>query len=298
MLGNKNDYFLLNVVVFIWGFTAILGKLINLDAFTLVWYRVLFTAISILFYMKVVKINHKISKKDVIKLLAIGIIIAVHWSTFYLAIKISNASITLAVLSTGAFFVSIIEPIAYRKKPVMHEMLLGIIVIIGVIIIMDVDENYKTGALVALLSTFISSLYSVITGKIAHKWNPSVSVFYQMIGAFLFLSIVIPFLNPKYVNFTIPTGMDLLYLIVLSTICTAYTFVILMRLMKTISAFTVVLTVNLEPIYGILMAYFIFTESETMSPKFYIGTIMIVLTVFLNTWIKRKKRLKEAIKQK
>ena len=295
MLGNNNQYLQLHLIVFIWGFTAILGKLISLDAVTLVWYRIFFTVISIFIFMKIVKIDFKLSKKAILQLLGIGVIIALHWITFFLAIKISNISITLAGLSTGAFFVSIIEPIINKRKPVFHEIVLGVIVVLGIYLILDVEGDYRTGAYIALFSSFMAALFSIFSGKIAHLWDSTVITFYQMLGGVLTLSLVIPFMGANMVKFTIPTGMDLVYLIILATVCTAYTFIAVMKLMKSLSVFTVVLTVNLEPVYGIIMAYFIFGESETMSPKFYIGTLVIVSTVFLNSWLKGKN-IKKSIK--
>lgn len=296
MLGsNNNQYLQLHIIVFIWGFTAIIGKLISLDAVTLVWYRIFFTVISIFAFMKLVKIDYKLEKKAILQLLGIGSLIAIHWCTFFYAIKIANISITLASLSTGAFFVSIIDPIINRRKPVFYEMLLGVIVIFGIYLILDVEGNYRTGAYIALFSSFMASLFSVFSSRIAHKWDSTVITFYQMLGGVLILTLVIPFMGSDMVNFTIPSGMDLVYLIILATVCTAYTFIAVMKLMKSLSAFTVVLTINLEPVYGIIMAYFIFGESETMSPKFYIGTLVIVSTVFLNSWIKGrilKKKIK------
>lgn len=297
MQGNNNQYFQLHLIVFIWGFTAILGKLISLDAVTLVWYRIFFTVISIFAFMKIVKIDFRLEKKAILHLMGIGAIIAVHWSTFFLAIKISNISITLASLSTGAFFVSIVDPIINKRKPVLYEMLLGVIVVLGIYMILDVEGDYKTGVYIGLFSSFMASLFSVFSSRIAHRWDSTVITFYQMLGGVLILSIVIPFMGEDMVNFTIPSGMDFVYLVILATICTAYTFITIMKLMKFLSAFTVVLTVNLEPVYGIIMAYFIFGESETMSPKFYIGTLFIVSTVFLNSWLKGRK-VKKAIADK
>ena len=293
MQGNNNQYFQLHLIVFIWGFTAILGKLISLDAVTLVWYRIFFTVISIFAFMKIVKIDFRLEKKAILHLMGIGAIIAVHWSTFFLAIKISNISITLASLSTGAFFVSIVDPIINKRKPVFYEMMLGVIVVLGIYLILDVEGDYRMGVYIGLFSSFMASLFSVFSSRIAHRWDSTVITFYQMLGGVLTLSIVIPFMGSDMVNFTIPSGMDLFYLIILATVCTAYTFITIMKLMKFLSAFTVVLTVNLEPVYGIIMAYFIFGESETMSPKFYIGTLFIVSTVFLNSWIKGRKMKKK-----
>lgn len=297
MQGNKNQYLQLHLIVFILGFTAILGKLISLDAVTLVWYRIFFTVISIFVFMKIVKIDFRLKKKEILHLLGIGVIIAMHWATFFLAIKISNVSITLASLSTGAFFVSIIDPIINRRRPVFYEVLLGIIVVIGIYMIMDVEGNYKIGAMVALVSSFLASTFSVLSSKIAHRWDSTVITFYQMLGGVLTISLVIPFMGSDMVNFSIPSGMDLVYLIILSTVCTAYTFIAVMKLMKSMSAFTVVLTVNLEPVYGIIMAFFIFGASETMSIKFYLGTLVIISTVFINSWLKGRK-LNKSIKEK
>ncbi|MEN8137188.1 MAG: EamA family transporter [Bacteroidota bacterium] len=288
MPKSKNEYLHLHLIVFIWGFTAILGKLISLDAVTLVWYRIFFTVISIFAFIKIAKIDIRLPKKAILQLLGIGVIIAFHWTTFYYAIKIANVSVTLAGLSTGAFFVSILEPIIYRKRPVIHEMLLGIVVVGGILLILDVEGDLKVGVLIALLSAALASLFSVFNARLAHKWDPTVITFYQMIGGVLTLSLVIPFMSKDMVDFSIPTGMDLVYLIILATVCTAYTFIAAVRIMRTLSAFTVVLTVNLEPVYGIIMAYFIFGESETMSPKFYIGTFVIISTVLINSWIKSK----------
>jgi len=293
MQGNSNQYLQLHLIVFIWGFTAILGKLISLDAVTLVWYRIFFTVISIFVFMKIVKIDFRLKKKEVLQIMGIGAIIAAHWTTFFLAIKISNVSITLASLSTGAFFVSIIDPIINKRKPVFYETMLGLVVVLGIYLILNVEVNYQTGVYVALLSTFLASLFSVLSSKIANKWDSTVITFYQMLGGILTLSLVMPFMGDDMLNFKIPAGMDLVYLIILATICTAYTFIAIMKLMRFLSAFTVVLTVNLEPVYGIIMAYFIFGESETMSPKFYVGTFVIISTVFLNSWLKGRKLKKE-----
>ena len=298
MLVSRNDYLHLHLIVFIWGFTAILGKLISLDAVSLVWYRIFFTVISIYAFLRLTKTNYKIEKKGILTSMGIGILIGLHWSTFFLAIKTANVSITLAGLSTSAFFVSILDPIINKRKPILHEIMLGAVVVIGIYLILDIEkDNYLTGLLIALVSSFLASLFSIFSGKIANKWDSAVITFYQMIGGLVTITVIILFAGEKYVNFSIPYGIDLFYLIILATICTAYTFIAVMKIMKTLSAFTVVITINLEPIYGIIMALFIFGESETMSPKFYIGTIVIISTVFINSWIKNKTLKKKYNKQ-
>jgi drug/metabolite transporter (DMT)-like permease len=255
----------------------------------------LITVISVFAFVKLTKIDYKIPPKDILKILGIGAIISFHWVTFFLAIKVSNVSITLAGLSTAAFFVSFIEPLFYKRKPVLYEIMLGAIVIVGIVLIMDVDDTSKLGLLIAMLSAFLSGTFSVMTGKIANKFDSSVITLYQMAGGVIMLSILMPFVLDEG-EFGFPEKMDLIYLVILAVVCTAYTFIAIVKIMRTISAFTVVLTINLEPVYGIVMAFFIFGESETMSPKFYLGTMVILSTVFINSYLKGrnvKKKIEE-----
>ena len=288
---NLKNYLHLHFIVFIWGFTAILGALISLDALPLVWFRMLFAVgfISIYIYLK--KIPYKISPKLALKFLIVGFIIALHWFTFFKAIKVSNISITLACLSTGAFFTSLLEPILYGKKIVWYEVFFGLIVVFGLSIIFNVEGKYVEGMIYALICAFLSALFAVINSKFVKENNPVIISFYELAGGVVFFTILLLFTNSFTPNFFQLSTKDLMYLMILSSICTAYAIIASTSLMRYLSPYTVMLTINLEPIYGIILAVIIFQEKEKMSIEFYIGAMVILTTVVLNAIIKSRSKL-------
>jgi drug/metabolite transporter (DMT)-like permease len=288
---NLKSYLHLHVIVFIWGFTAVLGKLISLEALDLVWYRMLFASVIMTFVVLISKINLKVPFTVFVGFVVSGIIIAVHWLTFYQAIKVSNVSITLACLSTGAFFASILEPIFYNRKIIWYEVLFGLIVIFGLGIIFKVETKYATGIYLAVTSAFLSALFSVINGKYAKEYNPNVISVYELSSGFLFLSIFLYFADSFTPTFFALSSNDLIWLFLLSSVCTAYAFSASVKVMKFLSPFTVMLTINLEPIYGIILVLLIFPENEKMSPMFYIGALIILATVIANGIVKNRKKL-------
>lgn len=287
---NLKSYLHLHLIVFIWGFTAILGALISLDALPLVWFRMLFAVIFIFGYIKFKKINLNISKKDILRFLFAGLIIALHWFTFFKAIKESNVSITLACLSTGAFFASLIEPIFFEKKIVWYEVFFGLMVVVGLYIIFNVEINYYYGIALALISAFLSALFAVINSKFVQKNDPVIISFFELSGGTLFFTILLAITSSFNPDFFKLTTSDFTYLLILSSICTAYAFIVSTSVMKFLSPYTVMLTINLEPIYGIILAVLIFKEKEKMSYEFYIGAIIILITVLLNAYIKSRKK--------
>ena len=288
---NLKSYLHLHVIVFIWGFTAVLGKLISLEALDLVWYRMLFASVIMTFVVLFNKEKIRVPFNVLIGFIVSGIIIALHWLTFYQAIKVSNVSITLACLSTGAFFASILEPIFYKRKIIWYEVLFGLIVIFGLGIIFKVETQYTTGIYLAVTSAFLSALFSVINGKYAKEYSPNVISVYELSSGFLFLSIYLFFADSFTPVFFALSSNDLLWLFLLSSICTAYAFSASVKVMKFLSPFTVMLTINLEPIYGIILVLLIFPENEKMSPMFYIGAIIILATVIANGIMKSRKKL-------
>ena len=288
---NLKSYLHLHVIVFIWGFTAVLGKLISLEALDLVWYRMLFASVIMTFVVLFNKEKIRVPFNVLIGFIVSGIIIALHWLTFYQAIKVSNVSITLACLSTGAFFASILEPIFYKRKIIWYEVLFGLIVIFGLGIIFKVETQYTTGIYLAVTSAFLSALFSVINGKYAKEYSPNVISVYELSSGFLFLSIYLFFFVIFTPAFFALSSNDLLWLFLLSSICTAYAFSASVKVMKFLSPFTVMLTINLEPIYGIILVLLIFPENEKMSPMFYIGAIIILATVIANGIMKSRKKL-------
>lgn len=288
---NLKSYLHLHLIVFIWGFTAILGKLISLDALDLVWYRMLFASVIMTFVVLFNKEKIKVPFNVLVGFIVSGIIIAAHWLTFYQAIKVSNVSITLACLSTGAFFASILEPIFYKRKIIWYELLFGIIVVVGLGIIFNVETKFKTGIYLAVTSAFLSALFSVINGKYAKEYDPNVISLYELSSGVFFLSIYLFFAGSFTPAFFALSVNDLIWLFLLSSICTAYAFSASVKVMKFLSPFTVMLTINLEPIYGIILALLIFKDGEEMSPLFYVGALIILATVIANGIVKSYKKV-------
>lgn len=287
---NLRSYLHLHLIVFIWGFTAILGKLISLEALDLVWYRMLFASAIMTFVVLLSKEKVKVPLNILIGFIVSGIIIALHWLTFYQAIKVSNVSITLACLSTGAFFASILEPIFFKRKIIWYELLFGVVVIVGLSIIFNVETKYKTGIYLAVTSAFLSALFSVINGKYAKEYHPNIISVYELSSGVFFLSLYLLFTGSFSPEFFIISVNDLIWLFLLSSICTAYAFSASVKVMKFLSPFTVMLTINLEPIYGIILALLIFKDGEEMEPLFYIGALLILITVIANGIVKSKKK--------
>ena len=287
---NIKSYLHLHLIVFIWGFTAVLGALITLDALPLVWYRMSIATVFILLYVGLNRFSLRVPPKILLGFLFAGLIIALHWLTFFKAIKVSNVSVTLACLSTGAFFTSLLEPLLNGRKIIWYEVFFGIIVVLGLGIIFKVEGHYVEGILLALTSAFLSALFSVINSKYAKAYNAAVISFYEILGGVLFLSIYMLFTQGFSVNFFKISASDWLYLAILSSVCTAYAFIASVKVMKFLSPYTVMLTINLEPIYGILLAVIVFEEKEKMSTGFYIGAVIILSTVILNGIVKHFKK--------
>ncbi|MAQ75763.1 MAG: EamA family transporter [Aquimarina sp.] len=293
------NYFHLHFIVFVWGFTAILGELISIEALPLVWYRMLLATFFIFIFIKIMKIPLKVSKQSFYVLLFAGAIIALHWITFFGAIKVSNVSITLSVLSTGAFFTSILEPIFYKRRVIWYEVLFGLLVVTGLYIIFRVEGDYFLGIVYALISAFLSAVFSIINGKLAKEYNPSMISLYELgggVGLITLYLIAITIFRDNSSGFSADffslSTMDWVYLLILSLICTAYAFIASVKVMKYLSPYTVMLTINLEPVYGIFLAFLIFGDAEKMSDSFYYGAAIILSTVILNGIFKNSKKLK------
>ena len=294
MLNDKiKNYLHLHFLVFIAGFTAILGELITISAIPLVWFRMLIASILVFIYIKVSKTDISISPKSVVKLFVAGIIIALHWITFFGSIDASNVSIALAMFSTGAFFASIIEPIVFKRKTIWYEMIFGILVIIGVFIITHSELKYLKGIILGISSAFLSSLFAVFNGKFLQRHTATVISFYEFISGVAFITLfILLFYDGFSLEFFQLSISDYGYLFILASICTAYAFIAAVHVMKVISPYTVILSYNLEPVYGIILAIILFPEKEKMSSNFYYGATIIIITVMLNELLKNKRLLK------
>ena len=288
---NLNNYLHLHFLVFIWGFTAILGALISVDAIPLVWYRMLFAVVFILIYFIIKKKSLKTSPKALLQFLFTGIIIALHWIAFFSAIKVANVSIALVAMSTGALFTSLIEPLFFKRKLILLELIFGLIVIAGLYLIFNVESQYTLGIIYALIASFLSALFTVLNGLYIKQHEAEVITFYQLLFGVGFITVFLLLTSGFSIqDFTLKNS-DIFYLLILSSICTAYAFVVSVRIMKYLTPYTVMLTINLEPVYGIILAVLFFGEKEKMSPQFYIGAIVIVITVIINGIFKNKKKV-------
>lgn len=284
--GKLTSYLNLHLIVFIWGFTAILGALISIQADALVWYRMLFAGAFLFFYILFKKQSFRIPIKEFFKLIFVGLLIAVHWIFFFKAIHISNVSITLSVFSLGAFFTAILEPIFYGRKVLWYEVFFGLVIIAGLALILKVEINYFEGMMYALASIIIGVLFTLMNGKLIEKHEPSVITFYEFLAGVFFITIYFLFQNKFNVEFFILTANDWLLLFILSSVCTAYAFTASVKVMRKLSPYTIMLTTSLEPVYGIILAFFIIGGKEKMSVEFYIGAILIVITVIMNAVLK------------
>ena len=299
MLESKiKNYLLLHLIVFIWGFTAILGALITIDAIPLVFFRMGLAVVFIAIYFLYKKKSFYVDKKGVLKFLFSGIIIALHWIFFFKAIKVSNVSVALVTMSTGAFFTSLIEPIFFKRKVKSLEIFLGLLVIVGLYIIFNFESQYKLGIIYALMSSFLGALFSVLNGLFIKKYNANSISFYQLLFGTLFVAIYLLINNSFSVSFFMLPKTDWIYLFILSSICTAYAFIASVKIMKYLSPYTVMLTINLEPIYAIILALFIFGDKEKMNPEFYLGACIVLGVVLINGIIKNKATIKQKFQQR
>ena len=291
--NNLKHYLHLHFLVFIAGFTAILGEVISIGSIALVWHR-MFIALLLTFLFLIYKgYNLIINKKNLLRFSIAGIIIALHWITFFEAIEQSNISITLAMFSTGAFFASLLEPIFFKRKVRPVEIILGFLVICGVFIILNANINSFIGVVLGITSALLASLFSVLNGKLVQKNNPIVISFYEFLSGVIFILLYLIF-SGTLAELTITSliSYDYLYIFILGSICTAYAFIASVHILKYLSPYTLVLTYNLEPVYGILLAIFIFPETEKMEFSFYVGTLIILSTIIINSILKYRKSKK------
>ena len=289
MQKNNSIHFIhLHFLVFIAGFTAILGELIVNPSEIIVWHRMLIASILTAFFMLITKRSFKINLKLLLKYSVLGLVIALHWITFFEAIEQSNISLTLAMFSTAAFFTSILEPLLFKRKVIIYEVVLGFVVIAGVSIIFNAEFEYLYGIILGIFSALFASLFSVLNGIMIKNDNAIKISFYEFISGVIFITIYIFFssdLSDLYIDDFF--SLNYLYILLLGTICTAYAFIASVYLLKFISPYSVVLTYNLEPIYGIILALIFFGNAEKMSFSFYLGLFLILASVIINMYVKK-----------
>jgi len=288
----KKAFIQLHIAVLFAGFTAILGRLINLNEGMLVLYRMLLSALTLAIILFFRKELIKISFKNILMLFGIGAIIALHWVTFYGSIKYSNVSVSVTCLSAIGFFTSFLEPLITRRKLDTTEVLLGLLAIAGIYLIFNFYPEYKTGIIFGILSALLACLFSIFNKKILRNFSSQIVTLYEMAGGFIALCFILPFyfrfFPPEYF---LPTLSDWMWLLVLAWICTVFAFILSLNALKKISAFTVNLSYNLEPVYSIILAFIIFNENKFLGTGFYLGFSLILLAIILQmkrVWNERK----------
>lgn len=289
----KKAFIQLHIAVFLAGFTGILGKLITLNAGLLVWYRLLITSVSmwILFYFT--RKLQRVSRQDILKLTGIGFLSAMHWVTFYGSIKDSNVSVALVCFSSVGFFTALIEPLITRKKMNWVELLLGVLVIAGIYIIFHFDPRYKQGIILGVSSAVLLAVVMIFFKGFVNRIKPETVLTYQLSGALLTLTLFMPFyLNQFPTHYLIPGLNDWMWLLALSWFCSVFAFQLTGHAIKKLSAFTVNLTFNLEPVYGIILAFAVFGESRELSWSFFTGLALIAASLIIHVLLLLKEERK------
>lgn len=286
---HKLALFRLHLIVFLWGFTAILGKLIQANAQILVFYRMLFASIFLYVFIRIFKKESiKVSRKIFFQLAAIGFAMALHWYCFFYSIKVSNVSIALSCLSLSTLFASILEPIIFRRKIDVSEVIMGTVIVACILLIFKTEFHFKEGIIYGILCAIFGTVFSVFNGKMFGKTSSGNIIFYEIFCGWFILMLIYLFSGQIFqmneINYR-----DLALICLLASVFTAFPMLESVNLMKYISPFTLILTVNLEPVYGIILAFFIFGESEHMSPIFYVASGVMILAIIANGLIKARK---------
>ncbi len=287
--ADRKNLIILHLTVFVWGFTGVLGALISIDAVQMVWYRVLIASLSLFAYFIWSKTDIKVSRKEFMQFFFTGSIVAIHWIFFFHAIKVANVSVSLICLSSVTLFIAILEPIVKKQNVSKGDIFIGLVIIIGIYLIFKFESKYTTGIIFGLLSALAASIFSTINSTLVQNTNPSIIGFYELSGAFFWITVYRLF-DTSLVHETFNLSLsDWFYLMILGTICTALAYVAGVGVMRTLSAFRVALVTNLEPVYGIILAFLFFGNKEQMTGGFYLGSLLILGAVFLYPIYKKRK---------
>ena len=272
----------LHIAVFLWGFTGVLGRLISLNEGLLVWWRMLITAVTLWIFFFFTGQLTRISFKNFIKLASVGSLLSLHWLFFYGSIKYANVSIALTCLATSGLFSAIVEPLFFKRKINQFELILGLLALIGIGLIYFTNLRFSKGIYIGLISTLLTVLVSVFNKKMVAGYKPQTFTLYQLTGGFIGLTILMPFYNYLFPTVSVlPVHFDWLWLLILSWACTVFTFMLYISALAKLSAFTINLTLTLEPVYGILLAFVVYQENRFLGFSFYAGFSLILLAVIL-----------------
>jgi drug/metabolite transporter (DMT)-like permease len=278
----KRSLIQLHLFVFLAGLTAPIGNLIQLNGLYLVFYRMLLTVLALIPIYLLHQQPTKVPLKDKGKLMLIGVLIAIHWVCFYGSIKLANVSVALVCISSVGIFTAVLEPYFFKTKFIWNDILVGLLSLIGILCIFQFDIQFRTGILVGLVSALFASIFTIINKRLTVQYSTQTIQTFEMLGGFSFLTIVILCINSYQHNaFVIPTQQDWFWLIILSLVCTVLANYLMLNALKRISAFTLNVSLNLEPVYGIIIAIVFFQEHKQMGKGFYIGMSLIAISVML-----------------
>jgi len=279
----KKAFFQLHIAVFLAGFTGILGRLIDLNEGLLVWYRLLISSVTMWIIFSFTRKLQKISRRDILKLTGIGFLAAIHWVSFYGSIKYANVSVALVCFSSVGFFTALLEPVILRVKIKWLEVFLGLLVIAGIYIIFHFDPKYKTGIILGVIAAVLLAIVMIILRQFVQRINPETLLTYQLSGGFITWSLFMPlYLQQFPTEYIFPDLNDWMWLLVLSWFCSVLAFQLSVNALKKLTAFTVNLTFNLEPVYGILLAFAVYRENEFLSRWFYMGFALIAASLIIH----------------
>ncbi|WP_166332238.1 DMT family transporter [Sphingobacterium chungjuense] len=290
--GASRNVLILHFTVLIWGFTGVLGELISVSALHLVWYRVLIAAISLFIYLLWCKQPLKVSRSQLLQFLGVGFIVGLHWVLFFHSIKISTVSVTLVSLSSVTLFTAVLEPLINRKRMEVSDVLIGLLIIFGIYLIFKFEFQYFWGIIFGLLAAICASFFGIFNARMVKTADAKIISFYEMVGAVIGVSILLGVSGGFDAQMLLHQS-DVIYLLVLGVVCTAVAYVLAVSVMREVSAFTVALATNLEPVYGIMLALLLFGQKEAMSTGFYVGAVLVLMAVFMypylkNRWIGRR----------
>ena len=289
---HQRQLLVLHFTVLIWGFTGVLGELISISALPLVWYRVSIAAISLFVYFRLTGKSMRVSRRDLFKFLGVGCIVGLHWILFFHAIKVSTVSVTLVTLSSITLFTSVLEPIVNKRRLSVADIAVGLVIILGIYLIFKFEFQYLWGIVFGLLAAFCACIFAILNAQMVKKHSPTIITFYEMIGAFIGVSLIM-LVTGKFSDELILSTKNWIYLLLLGSVCTALAYVLGVAVMKELSAFAVALATNMEPVYGIIIAVLVFGHKETMSAGFYMGAVIVLAAVFLYPYLKSRFEIRK-----
>ncbi len=290
-MNLRNPYVKLHLSIILSCFTSIFGRIITLNEGLLVFYRLLMSVIILLPVLELIKKPPKTDLKNFFKIILVGIFLGIHWLFFYGSIKYANVSIGIVCFSLVSFFTALIDPLLEKHRVYKHEILFSLITILGILLIFHFDAQYRTGIILGVISSGFAALYTITNRMNAkHYKSSSTMLFYEFLGGLLIVSLILPFyLHIFPVTTIIPSNHDMFYLFLLVTLSTIGLYALQIQSLRYLSPFTVNLSYNLEPVYTVILAIIIFQENKDLSPAFYLGMALIIISVILQTLYIRKK---------